>query len=94
MRQWSWEEDAHPPQAGCRGEARTHGVAREMVGGLSAVHGRVARADRPCGARLAPRAHGRSRLTIVGRAPMLIGLSERSGESPISMGWGEGRRIC
>ncbi len=26
------------------GAARTHGVARAMVGGLSAVHGRVARA--------------------------------------------------
>ncbi|MCA1599789.1 MAG: hypothetical protein LC769_12400, partial [Chloroflexi bacterium] len=50
------------------GAARMHGVARAMVGGLSAVHGRVARAPRPCGARLAPQAHGWPRLTIVGRA--------------------------
>jgi len=50
------------------GATRMHGVAREMVGGLSAVHGRAVRAGGPCRARLAPRAHGWPRLTIVGRA--------------------------
>jgi len=54
------------------GEALEHGVARGMVGGLSAVHGRAARAGRRaarvyrCAA--PPRARGRPRLTIVGRA--------------------------
>ncbi len=68
LRQWSWEEDAHPPQAGRRG--RGADARRCTSNGRRAERG--ARARGPCGARLAPRAHRWPRLTIVGCAQKLV----------------------